>query len=116
MASATTKRQLVPPRRRNPCPRAVEQVRVDVRGVDPPRDAGEGGREQPVAATEIDCDRAGLHTHLDENLYWVGPQRLPPPGIGHRCCRKEAYDHAVLRRVSDRYAVAASTSINHSRD
>jgi hypothetical protein len=104
------------PRRRNPRPRAVEQVRVDVDGLDAPRYTGEGNREQPVAATEIDCGGTRRHAHLDENLYGVRPQRLPPVGIGHCCCRKKTDDHAVLTRALGRYAVAASSSINHSHD
>ena len=38
--------------------------------------------------------------HFRENLSGIKPQRLPPGGIGHRCCREKA-DHSVRTHSRD---------------
>jgi hypothetical protein len=102
-------------RRSNERPCALQQVRLDVDGVDARGDAGERDREQPVAAAKIDHDHAGLDAHFDKNLCGIGPQHLPPVSIGHRCCRKKAYNHAVLMRAKD-LAFLTARRLNHSGD
>jgi hypothetical protein len=83
--------------RSNKRPRAIQHGRVDVDGVDAIHDAGERGREQPISATQINHDHAGPHAHFDKNRHGIRPQRLPPIGIRHCCCREKADYHAILK-------------------
>jgi hypothetical protein len=84
------------PSRSNERTRAIQQVRVDLDSMDAIHNTGERGREQPVSATQINRNRPGLHAHFDKNIPGIGPQRLPPIGIGHRCCRKKTDDLPIL--------------------
>jgi hypothetical protein len=94
----------------NKRPRAIQHSRVDVDGVDAIHDAGERRREQPISATQINHDHAGLHAHFDKNRHGIRPQRLPPIGIRHCCCREKADNHAVLKGFYFYRPTAASKS------
>jgi len=62
---------------------------------------GERSREQSVAATEVNCGHSALHAHFGENLPGIGPQRVPPFGIGHRGCREKPVRHAATVRIEE---------------
>ncbi len=85
----------------SPYSRPVQHDRVDVDGIDATRGSGERGREQSVAATEVNDDHARPQNHFGENFRGIRPQHLPPVGIGHRGCRKKAVRHAAAARMDE---------------
>jgi hypothetical protein len=87
--------------RRNERSRAVKHDRIDVDGVDAIGDVSKRGREQSVTATKINRDHTGLHAYCGQNPRGIGPQRVPPIGIGHRCCGKKPPIMPVLIHAWD---------------